>query len=85
MKHNITATKRPLSVLIFTDDEGQLTVQNNLQRKTTRVLSNGVGLSTIASQYRQLNQPDLLVVEEKGQFAITLPLIVPSPDLAKSV
>lgn len=55
VKHNVTSSKRPLTVEILTDKRGFLTVRNNLQRKNTRVLSNGVGLSTITTQYQQLH------------------------------
>lgn len=76
-KHNVTSSKRPLAIAIFTDVAGHLIVQNNLQRKNTRVLSNGVGLSTITAQYQNLRQPAPLVDEENNLFTISLPLISP--------
>ncbi|GAB3916788.1 sensor histidine kinase [Larkinella terrae] len=83
VKHNVISTRRPLSIEILSDGTGQLTVRNNLQRKTTRIFSNGVGLSTITARYQKLRQPAPVVSEEKGQFAITLPLIAASTDLAE--
>ncbi|GAB3263361.1 hypothetical protein GCM10027347_29820 [Larkinella harenae] len=80
VKHNVVSTQRPLTIEITSDGSGQLTVRNNLQRKTTRVLSNGVGLSTIATYYRTFGQTAPALSEENGQFAITLPLIAPSGD-----
>lgn len=80
VKHNITSAKQPLTIEVFTANDGQLVVRNNLQRKKTRILSNGVGLSTIATHYQKLQQPAPIVTDEDGQFTITLPLIVPTPD-----
>ena len=68
VKHNVTSPKRPLSLAIFTDEAGYLIVRNNLQRKQVRVLSNGVGLSTIASQLRNLGQSAPGIEEEGGFF-----------------
>lgn len=79
VKHNVTSPKRPLTVEIFVDPGGYLTVRNNLQRKQVRVLSNGVGLSTIAAQYLNLHQPAPEVRADNDQFTIRLPLIAPSP------
>lgn len=85
VKHNVTSSKRPLTVEIFVDPEGYLTVRNNLQRKRSRVLSNGVGLSTIAAQYVNLQQSAPEVSAENDQFTVRLPLIVPSPNIVDSV
>ncbi|MFD1145084.1 sensor histidine kinase [Larkinella insperata] len=78
VKHNVVQAKRPLKVEILTDDRGRLIVRNNLQRKNTPVLSNGVGLSAILTQYQRLQQPKPVVENENGEFAVTLPLIVPA-------
>ncbi|QDK83854.1 hypothetical protein EXU85_26195 [Spirosoma sp. KCTC 42546] len=77
VKHNVTLPRRPLSIWVYTDEDGYLLVRNNLQRKQVRVLSNGVGLSTIASQLRNLEQPAPVVEEEDGFFIVRLPLIMP--------
>ncbi|GAB3490359.1 hypothetical protein GCM10027341_02000 [Spirosoma knui] len=81
VKHNVTSPKRPLAIAIFTDTEGHLIVQNNLQRKNTRVLSNGVGLSTITTQYQKLQQSAPLINEDNNLFSISLPLIKPAAAL----
>ncbi|GAB3717055.1 hypothetical protein GCM10027592_58850 [Spirosoma flavus] len=78
VKHNVVSASRPLFVDIYTDADGQLIVRNNLQRKKTRVLSNGVGLTAIIHQYHQLRQPAPEISEAEGQFSIRLPLIVPT-------
>ena len=75
VKHNVVLPDQPLTIRIFTDPAGQLVVENNLQRKNTRVLSNGVGLSNILTQYRMLGQPMPIVSDEAGRFAVTLGLV----------
>lgn len=77
VKHNVVSPKRPLTVTIFTDENGQLVVRNTLQLKQTRVLSNGVGLSTIAIQLQRLQQPAPTVSDMDGFFTVSVPLIKP--------
>ncbi|WP_052731303.1 sensor histidine kinase [Spirosoma radiotolerans] len=84
VKHNSTSSKHPLTVEITVDAGGYLTVRNNLQRKKARVLSNGVGLSTIAAQYQKLKQPVPEVSEERDWFIVCLRLIVPPSDVTVS-
>lgn len=75
VKHNVALPDQPLTIAILTDEHDQLQVRNNVQRKTVRVASNGVGLSNIWSKYRMLNQPLPTILEDDGQFVVTLPLI----------
>lgn len=75
VKHNVISAKRPLHILIFTDESDQLIVQNNLQHKTTRALSNGVGLSNIVAKYQILNLPSPMIEETADQFTVRLPLL----------
>ncbi|WP_143092862.1 sensor histidine kinase [Arsenicibacter rosenii] len=76
VKHNIILPEQPLQIHIQTSKEGKLSVQNNLQKKSQRVLSNGVGLSNIISKYQVLGHPIPIVKEANGQFVVTLPLIL---------
>ena len=75
VKHNIVLPDQPLTIEIKADGEAQLSVSNTLQKKPTRVLSNGVGLSNIMAKYQMLGQPMPTVQEMQGQFVVTLPLI----------
>ncbi|MVM33487.1 sensor protein lytS [Spirosoma sp. HMF4905] len=75
VKHNIILASNPLCIDIFTDEVGYLVVRNNLQRKRTLVLSNGIGLSTILTQYHKLDQPAPDIIEGDGRFTVRLPLI----------
>ncbi|GAA4467235.1 hypothetical protein GCM10023189_50550 [Nibrella saemangeumensis] len=75
VKHNVVLPDQPLVITITTNPNGQLVVQNNLQRKASRVLSNGVGLSNILTQYRMLGQGLPTVQDGSGQFVVILPLV----------
>jgi LytS/YehU family sensor histidine kinase len=75
VKHNIISKELPLNIEIICENNKQLIVKNNLQRKTAKVLSNQVGLENIAAKYHLLNQPDLLVKEENNEFVVQVPLI----------
>jgi sensor histidine kinase YesM len=78
VKHNVVLPDQPLSIDILTDEQARLQVRNNVQRKTVRVASNGVGLSNILSKYQMLNQTAPTIREDNGQFVVTLPLIADS-------
>ena len=75
VKHNVVLPDQPLTIVITTDLSGQLVIQNNLQRKASRVFSNGVGLSNIAAQYQMLNLPPPRVEESAEQFTVRLDLV----------
>ena len=80
VKHNVIHADKPLTIEIKSAPGGQLLVRNNLQRKTTRVLSNQVGLSNIRAKYRLLTgqrttPTDIVIDETGGYFTILLPLL----------
>ena len=78
VKHNVILPEQPLTIEIFTQGES-LTVRNNLQRKRSRVASNGVGLTNILTQYQMLGQAMPLVTESDAHFTVTVPLVA-EPD-----
>ncbi|GAB2576812.1 sensor histidine kinase [Spirosoma areae] len=75
VKHNIVLPDQPLTIAILTDDQHRLQVSNNVQRKTVRVVSNGIGLTNILTKYQMLNKPAPTIREADGQFIVTLSLI----------
>ncbi|GAB3952025.1 hypothetical protein GCM10028805_33180 [Spirosoma harenae] len=88
VKHNRALPDEPLTIRIRTTAEGQLVVENNLQRRNVRIESNGVGLANITDKYRLLNRsnPDglsLLIEEADGWFRVTLPLLGTNEPLLK--
>ncbi|MEZ0606947.1 sensor histidine kinase [Fibrella sp. WM1] len=75
VKHNIALPDQPLTIRIGITPDGQLLVENNVQRRTLRVESNGVGLSNITDKYRLLNRAEPRIEEVDGWFRVTLPLL----------
>ncbi|RRB06617.1 sensor histidine kinase [Larkinella rosea] len=84
VKHNIVMADQPLTIRIETIPDGWIQVTNNLQRKPSRVLSNGVGLSNILAKYTMLGQVVPTIQENDGQFTVKLPLLakISSPIVA---
>lgn len=74
VKHNIVLPDQPLTISLIADEQ-RLVVSNNLQRKSSQVLSNGVGLSNILSKYQILGQPVPTVEDDGQEFRVTLPLV----------
>lgn len=75
VKHNVVSAKRPLTISIRSDESGQLTVENNIQPKTTRAFSNGVGLNNIVAKYQILDLPPPVIEETANQFIVRLSLL----------
>lgn len=75
VKHNVILPDQPLTIEIRTDEQARLSVRNTLQKKPTRLLSNGVGLGNILAKYQMLGQAAPTIEETQGQFIVTLPLI----------
>jgi sensor histidine kinase YesM len=75
VKHNVILPENPMRIRIETNPEGCLVVQNNIHRKTSRVLSNQIGLANIATQYRLLGGGEMRVEDTNGFFTVTLPLL----------
>ncbi|WP_460674466.1 sensor histidine kinase [Larkinella ripae] len=78
VKHNRVQATNPLQIRIELTPDGWLRVRNNVQRKTTKVLSNQVGLNNIAAKYRLLDESEPRITEQDGFFIVTLPLLIPA-------
>jgi two-component system, LytTR family, sensor kinase len=75
VKHNALSKNKPLMIDIFTTAGNKLVVNNNLQRRTVKAPSNGVGLENIKAKYLLLKQPGFQVMEDEKNFTVVLPLI----------
>ncbi len=75
VKHNIILPEQPLTIALTTNEQQHLIVSNNLQRKPSRALSNGVGLSNILTKYQILGQPMPIIEDDGREFRVTLPLL----------
>ncbi len=74
IKHNIIARAKNLHVSILSN-ENTLVVKNNLQEKTQKEPSTGVGLSNIINRYRILFNKEIEIIKTENEFIVHLPLI----------
>ncbi|SEL85099.1 sensor histidine kinase [Parapedobacter koreensis] len=77
VKHNVISRESPLKIEITTTSPDLLVVSNNIQKKTTAVLSNGIGLQNIMSKYQLLNNSVVEIDDDGQQFVVKLPLLNP--------
>lgn len=76
VKHNIINKQQPVQVVIRSTDDGYLTIENNLNKKTKSPgESTGIGLTNIREKYLLLNRKDIEIHETKDTFKVTIPLI----------
>lgn len=75
VKHNIISISEPLHIRVYTDEQAQLHVSNNLQKKKQTVESEKIGLANIITKYKYLGQPEVTITETASEFIVTLPLI----------
>lgn len=75
VKHNAILPNKPLQIRLFTDAAGRLVIVNNLQKKSTAVLSHQTGLQNILSKYRLLHHQQVIVQQTTDSFQVTIPLI----------
>lgn len=75
VKHNSLSKNKPLIIDIFSTRGKQLVVNNNLQHRTVKVSSNGVGLENIRNKYNLLNQQGFQILSDNKNFTVVLPLI----------
>ncbi|QMU28569.1 sensor histidine kinase [Adhaeribacter radiodurans] len=77
VKHNIISETAPLHIRIYSDNFNNLLVENNLQKRSTAVFSNKMGLVNVSAKYHLLNQPEIIIQENESIFQVQIPLISP--------
>lgn len=75
VKHNTILKDSPLRISIRSSAQGRLLVNNNVQKKMSKILSNKIGLQNIVAKYQLLNQPDIIIDHNEQEFSVNLPLI----------
>lgn len=74
VKHNAVLSTRPLHISIYRDED-RIVVLNNLQRKSSLVESNRMGLKNIISKYRLLHESEVIITETGSTFLVSIPLL----------
>jgi two-component system LytT family sensor kinase len=74
IKHNIVSSEKPLKIDVSAIN-GRLVVSNNLQKKNQLNESTGIGLDNIRNRYKLLSDKKVEVIENNGNFTVSIPLI----------
>jgi two-component system LytT family sensor kinase len=76
VKHNIVASKKPLTIDIQIIQNGKyIKVKNNIQRKIQEVSSTGMGIKNIKNRVSFFTEDPLIITEDDEFFAVSVPLI----------
>ena len=74
IKHNVVSEKKPLHIKIAIEN-GQLTIENNLQKKEVLQDRKGVGLQNIINRYAILSKRKVLIEQNEEKFKVFLPIL----------
>ncbi|MEP6647281.1 MAG: two-component regulator propeller domain-containing protein [Saprospiraceae bacterium] len=75
VKHNIISEIRPLDVYITIDEDGYISVKNNLQPKSKPEPSTQFGLQSIVRRYQLLSERKVIIEKDAGSFIVRIPII----------
>ncbi len=73
VKHNALTTSKPLRVSLSSDGQS-LTVQNNLQAKSSKGYSSGIGLKNIKERVLRLTHEEPVIENDGEFFTVKIPL-----------
>nr|WP_255700795.1 histidine kinase [Flavobacterium sp. F-30] len=75
LKHNRTEEENPLIVQVYSNENDELIVSNNLLPLIKKAPSTGIGLKNIISRYALLSDREVFVEENNETFTVKVPLI----------
>jgi LytS/YehU family sensor histidine kinase len=75
IKHNTYSKTNPLLINIYTDENGNLIVCNNLKARETIMASTGVGLENITRRYALITDHTPVFAKTETHFIARLPLL----------
>ena len=76
IKHNVLTQDQPLQVLIYVNEHGKLTVENNLQPKEIPAsASTRIGLENIKQRYSFIIDESVDIITTLESFIVSLPLV----------
>jgi LytS/YehU family sensor histidine kinase len=75
VKHNIISEKYPLDLYITADQDGYITVRNNLQPKSRPEPSTQFGLDSIVRRYQLLTDRKVIIEKHQQSFIVRIPVI----------
>jgi ligand-binding sensor domain-containing protein len=75
IKHNIVSTEYPLTIIISMEDQGNLYVSNNKNKRSSMAAGAGMGLQNIKGRFKILTGKAIHITDEEKYFIVKLPLI----------
>lgn len=74
VKHNVISADKPLVVEIFSENDGYITVRNNIRRKIKAEPSTHFGLQSLIRRYQLLGERPVLVEDNAAFFTVKVPV-----------
>lgn len=76
IKHNVLTREQPLLIEIHANENNEwMLIKNNLQPKTVKEESNGVGLANLSERYRLLANEDIIIKKDAGYFSVAIKIL----------
>ncbi|MFM2359201.1 MAG: hypothetical protein RLY16_1194 [Bacteroidota bacterium] len=75
IKHNAISKEKPLIIRLHINDENQLVIANNINKKFTTESGAGMGLENIINRYKLLTDAPVIIKNESEEFAVYLPIL----------
>jgi glucose-6-phosphate-specific signal transduction histidine kinase len=73
LKHNIVSKEEPIYIVLFQNDDGTLSIKNNIQTKSlSNVNSSGTGLANLNERFALLGGQEIIVSKTATDFIVTL-------------
>lgn len=74
IKHNMAMAGKPLKIDIFQEGPDWVCVRNNIQKRSSVVLSKGIGLKNLAARCKFQMGKDIVVKKTRQLFSVSVPL-----------
>lgn len=76
IKHNVISASKPLRLSIYENQDDEIIVENNLQLKTTKEESSGIGLINLKKRYELLEVKNgVTITQSENAFIVALKLL----------
>ena len=75
LKHNAVSKESPMLIELSVNENGQLTIQNNINPKMKSPKSSGMGLQNITNRFRLLTHEKIEIADTGDLFIVRIPLI----------
>ena len=75
VKHNVISTQNPLYIKLYIENDEQLVVCNNVNKKFNHEKGSSMGLQNIQKRYQLLRGKTVIVKNDDKFFTVKIPLI----------